>query len=88
MVSFLLDKFTGILTLNKTKFFGLKKYHAEILITQTLKIIIIKTNVDGLPYKIGDAVDFQFLKEWSKTNKFNLVFKTKNNKLKRLFYFI
>ena len=47
MVSFLLDKFTGTLILDKTKFFGLKKYHAEILITQTLKIIIIKTNVDG-----------------------------------------
>jgi hypothetical protein len=88
MVGFLLDKFTGTLILSKTKFFGLKKYHAEILITQTLKIISVKTNISNLPYQKGDVVDFEFLKSWSKLNKFNLKFETKNNKLKRLFYFI
>jgi hypothetical protein len=88
MVGFLLDKFTGTLILSKTKFFGLKKYHAEILITQTLKIISVKTNIKDLPYKNGDVIDFLIIKNWAESNGYDIVLKTKNNKLKRLFYFI
>jgi hypothetical protein len=88
MVGFLLDKFTGTLMLSKTKFFGLKKYHAEILITQNLKIISVKTNIKDLPNKNGDIIDFLIIKNWAESNGYDIVLKTKNNKLKRLFYFI
>lgn len=87
MVSPLVDKFTGRIFLKKTKFFGLKKYHAEILFTQTLKIILIKTNIDVLPYKVGENINFQSIKEWSKNNGYTIELSTKNNKIKRLFYF-
>jgi hypothetical protein len=87
MVSPLIDKFTGKIFLKKTKFFGLKKCHAEILFTQTLKIILIRSNITNLPYKIGDNINFQNIKEWSKDNGYLLELTTKNNKIKRLFYF-
>lgn len=88
MVSNLLEKFTGKIFLKKTKFFGLKVYHAEITFTQTLKIISIETNINNLPFKVKERIDPNYLFIWSKENKFYLTFKSKNTKLKRLFYFI
>lgn len=87
MVNVFLEKFTGTIYLKKTKFFGLKKYYAEIKITQTLKIIGVKTNVIDLPFKIKDRLDINSFKEWVYDNKFHLEFSSKNIKLNRTFYF-
>jgi hypothetical protein len=87
MVNVFLEKFTGTIYLKKTKFFGLKKYYAEIKITQTLKVISLKTNIKNLPFKIKDRLDITLFKQWVLDNKYHLGFSSKNIKLKRMFYF-
>ena len=87
MVNVFLEKFTGTIYLKKTKFFGLKKYIAEIKITQTLKIINVKTNINNLPFKIKDRLELTDLKKWVVDNNYKIEFSSKNNKLNRLFYF-
>lgn len=82
----LFEKFTARIIVSKKSFFGFNDIMVKFWVTYNLKIIQIKTNnIDQItiPFKQGDILDIDYLKNWASKNKFTIIFTTKNSTLKR-----
>lgn len=78
------EKLTAKIFLKKTKFFGLHKKYAILIVIPSLKIVKIKTNIKNLPFYEKNILDLQALLIFVKNYNFNITYYTNNKILKRL----
>ena len=78
------DKLSGKIIIKKTKFFGLIKKYAVIVILPSLKIVKIKTNIKNIPFFEREDLNLQELLFFVKKNNLNITYHTNNKILKRL----
>ena len=83
-MNYIYDKLSGKIIVKKTKFFGLIKKYAIIIILPSLKIVKVKTNIKNLPFLEKTYLDLQELLFFSEKNNFEISHNTKNKILKRL----
>lgn len=80
------DKFLGKIFLSKSVFFGIDKQKIAILITPSLKIVVVSSHpkklTEKFPQKVKENLDVELVKNWAEKNGFEISFKVSSNSLK------
>jgi hypothetical protein len=83
-MSYNFDKITAKIFIKKTKFFGLYKKYAVIIILPSLKIAKVKTNIKNIPFIEKGDLCLGELHSFVRRNDFTITYNTNNKILKRL----
>jgi|LakMenE18May11ns_1017448.scaffolds.fasta_scaffold9480560_2 hypothetical protein len=83
-MSYNFDKITAKIFIKKTKFFGLYKKYAVIIILPSLKIAKVKTNIKNFPFTEKEYLSLSELLLFLKIKNFTITYNTNNKILKRL----
>jgi hypothetical protein len=70
--------------IKKTKFFGLFKKYAIIVVLPSFKIVKIQTNISDLPFEEKNILNIEELLFYVNTKKYKIYYHTNNKILKRL----
>lgn len=78
------NKLSAKIIIKKTKFFGLFRKYAIIVILPSFKIVKIQTNIADLPFKEKNVLDIEELVLYVNTKNYKINYHTSNKILKRL----
>lgn len=70
--------------IKKTKYFGIVKKYALIVVIPSLKIAKIETNIENFPFTEKEILIIEKLKDFTEKNKYKVKYYTNNKKLKRI----
>lgn len=78
------SKLSAKIIIKKTKFFGLLKKYAIIIILPSFKIVKIQTNISDLPFEEKNILNIEDLILYVNTKNYKINYHTSNKILKRL----
>jgi hypothetical protein len=85
-----IDKFLGKIFLSKKVFFGIDSQKIALLVTPSLKIVMIVSHPKKLtgrfPQKVKENLNADLIKDWAEKNGFEISFKVSSSSLKSKFY--